>query len=108
LYHKTTNRALYDSQHKVYAAKGYLDVIFLNTRNEVTEGAISNIMIQKAGRLYTPVLDSGLLPGIFRQHLLDIGKAKEKKLTLIDLRKADKIFICNSVRGLVEVKLREG
>ncbi|MCX5704731.1 MAG: aminodeoxychorismate synthase component I [Candidatus Omnitrophica bacterium] len=108
LYHKTTNRALYDNQHKYYAAKGYFDVIFLNTRDEVAEGAISNIIVQKNGRFYTPPVTCGLLPGIFRQHLLDIGKAREKTLTVGDLRKADKIFACNSVRGLVEVKLKEG
>jgi para-aminobenzoate synthetase/4-amino-4-deoxychorismate lyase len=106
LYHKTTNRALYDKEHRFYAAKGYFDVIFLNTKNEVAEGAISNIMIEKDGRLYTPPVASGLLPGIFRQHLLDIGKASEKRLTMGDLRKADKVFVCNSVRGMVEVKLK--
>ncbi len=107
LYHKTTNRALYDNQHKYYAAKGYFDVIFLNTRDEVAEGAISNIIVQKNGRLYTPPVTCGLLSGIFRQYLLDTGKAREKILTVGDLRKADKIFACNSVRGLVEVKLKE-
>ena len=108
LYHKTTNRALYDEQHKLYSKRGYFDVIFLNTKNEVAEGAISNIIIQKNNRLYTPPVASGLLPGIFRQHLLNIGKASEKKLTMDDLRKADMLFVCNSVRGMVEVKLKEG
>ena len=106
LYHKTTNRALYDSQYKLYSSKSYFDVVFLNTRNEVAEGAISNIIIQKDGRLYTPPVASGLLAGIFRQHLLNIGKAKESPISLGDLLKADKIFACNSVRGMVEVKIK--
>lgn len=108
LYHKTTNRAFYDSQRKLYVKKGYFEVFFLNTRDEVAEGAICNIMVRKNGRLYTPPVDCGLLPGVFRQHLIDIGKAREKVLTVEDLRKADKVFACNSVRGLVEVKLKEG
>jgi len=108
LYHKTTNRSFYDSQYRLYAAKGYFDVVFLNIRNEVAEGAISNIIVQKSRRLYTSPITCGLLPGIFRQHLLNIGKTREKVLTVGDLRKADKIFACNSVRGLVEVKLKEG
>jgi para-aminobenzoate synthetase/4-amino-4-deoxychorismate lyase len=106
LYHKTTNRALYDSQYKLYAARGYFEVIFLNNRNELAEGAISNIIIQKNSRLYTPPVASGLLPGIFRGHLLNTGKVKEKKIGFGDLRKADKLFVCNSVRGMVEVKLK--
>ena len=106
LYHKTTNRDLYDSQYKHYSLKGYLDVIFSNTRNEITEGAISNIIIQINKKLYTPPVSSGLLPGIFRQNLLRKGIVKEKIILLEDLKKADKIFLCNSVRGLNEVEIR--
>jgi len=106
LYHKTTNRNLYDHQYNYYAKKGYFDVIFLNKKNEVTEGAISNIIIQKNNKYYTPVLSSGLLPGIFRQYFIKKHKVIEKKLFLKDLIKADKIFLCNSVRGLNEVKIK--
>ena len=105
LYHKTTNRALYDTEHKRNRARGYLDVIFLNTKGEVAEGAISNVVIRKNGKYYTPPLSSGLLPGVFRGHLLKSGRAKEKILLLSDLRRADKIFLCNSVRGMLEVKV---
>ena len=56
LYHKTTHRSLYDEEHKKYAAKGYFDVIFTNEKNQITEGAISNIFTRKIGRYYTPPL----------------------------------------------------
>lgn len=102
-YHKTTNRDLYDSEYNYYCLKGYCDVIFLNTRNEVTEGAISNIIIEKNKKYYTPPVFSGLLPGIFREYLLKKQNVEEKILFLEDLVKADKIFLCNSVRGLMEV-----
>ncbi|MFA5339633.1 MAG: aminodeoxychorismate synthase component I [Candidatus Omnitrophota bacterium] len=105
LYHKTTNRGLYDAEYGRYSAKGYLDVIFLNSKGEVTEGAITNVVIKKNGRCYTPPLSSGLLPGVFRSHLIESGRVKEKRIFLDDLRRSDKIFLCNSVRGLVEVKL---
>lgn len=105
LFHKTTNRDLYDSEYKRYRAKGYFDVIFLNTKGEVCEGAISNIIVKKNGKFYTPPLSSGLLPGIFRAHLLKNRHAREKVIFLSDLLDADKVFLCNSVRGLVEVKL---
>lgn len=105
LYHKTTNRDLYDAEYKRCRAKGYFDVIFLNNRGEVTEGAISNVIIRKGGKFYTPPLSSGILPGIFRGHLLKTRRVKEKVILPVDLLKADKVFLCNSVRGLVEVKV---
>jgi len=106
LYHKTTNRQFYDDKlHQYKAANNCFDVIFLNEREELTEGSYTNLFIEKDGQLYTPQLSCGVLPGIYRQHLLDNGKAQEKILSRDDLLKADKIFLANSVRGLVEVRL---
>ena len=79
-------------------------MVFLNNRNEITEGAISNIIIRKRGKYYTPPVSSGLLPGIFRDYFMKKHKVTEKPLYLRDLRNAEKIYLCNSVRGLVEVK----
>lgn len=106
LYHKTTNRDLYGAEYRRCRAKGYFDVLFLNTKGEVTEGAITNIVIKKNGEYYTPPVSSGLLPGIFRSHLLKNRRVKEKAIFLNDLLNADKVFLCNSVRGLVGVKIK--
>ncbi len=70
LYHKTTQRALYAQAYKQAAEKGFDDVLFLNERDQVTEGAISNVFIEKAGRMFTPPIESGVLPGVYRRHLL--------------------------------------
>jgi len=106
LYHKTTCRNLYDSEYRYYSKRGYFDVIFLNTYGEVTEGAISNIIIEKNKILYTPALSSGLLPGIYRDYLIKKYKVRERVIFLKDLINADRIFLCNSVRGLNEVFLK--
>ena len=106
LYHKTTNRSLYNNEYAKYSAKGYTDCIFLNEKNEITEGAITNIFIEKGGRFFTPPLSSGLLPGIMRAALISSLKAKDRVLHLKDLRSADRVYICNSVRGLIEVKIK--
>jgi len=105
-FHKTTNRVLYDLEYKHYSSLGYTDVLFLNNRNEVSEGAVSNLIIKKANKYYTPPITSGLLPGIFRNFMIKKHKVKEKVISLEDLLKADKIFVCNSVRGLTEVSLK--
>jgi para-aminobenzoate synthetase/4-amino-4-deoxychorismate lyase len=106
LRHKTTHRSLYDAQYASARADGFDDVIFLNERSELAEGSISNLFIERHGALYTPPLSSGVLPGIFRRHLLETNpNAQEKILTLPDLHSADAIFLCNSLRGLRKVKL---
>ncbi len=107
LYHKTTNRKLYDAEFEHYGKKGFCDVIFTNKNNEVTEGAISNIIIRKNSLYYTPPLSCGLLDGVYRRYLFEHSAfpLREKVLYKKDIMKADKIYICNSVRGLTEAIL---
>lgn len=103
--HKSTQRAIYDRGYSEARAAGFDEVIFQNERGEITEGAISNVFIQKSGKLLTPPLECGVLPGVFRRHLLETDPdAEEKILTTEDLKAADAVFLCNSVRGLREVK----
>jgi para-aminobenzoate synthetase/4-amino-4-deoxychorismate lyase len=104
LFHKTTHRGLYDSTFVAASNAGFADVLFLNTRGEVTEGAISNIFIERAGQWYTPPIDCGVLPGVYRRHLLDTRpEIEEKILTRDDVESADAVYFCNAVRGLRRV-----
>ena len=106
LRHKTTHRELYESQYAKCREDGFDEVIFLNERSEVTEGAISNIFIRRAGELLTPPVSVGVLPGVFRRHILETdATAKERILTVEDLESADAIYLCNSLRGMREVRL---
>ena len=106
LRHKTTRRTLYDQAYQQALVTGYDEVLFLNERDELTEGAISNLFLRIGNVLLTPPLASGVLPGIYRQHVLETyPNAKEKVLTLEDLHTADAILICNSLRGINEVAL---
>ncbi len=107
LYHKTTNRALYDEEFDRYRQKGYFDVLFTNNHGEVTEGAVTNIMVKKGDVYLTPPLSCGVLPGTYREYLLKTQgiPLKEKVLVKEDLVDSDGIFLINSVRGMVEVEL---
>jgi para-aminobenzoate synthetase/4-amino-4-deoxychorismate lyase len=106
LAHKTTCRALYDREHCTAKLNGHADVIFLNERDEVTEGAISNLFARLGTRLLTPPVRCGLLPGIARQvALTERPHASEAVLTRQDLVQADELFICNAVRGWRRVAL---
>ncbi len=103
LYHKTTERELYSQEFKSAVSAGYDEVIFFNEKDELTEGSISNIFIKKNNIWYTSKLESGLLPGIWRDSQIETLSAIEKKLYLNDLLNADEIIIGNSVRGTAKV-----
>jgi para-aminobenzoate synthetase / 4-amino-4-deoxychorismate lyase len=96
LRHKTSWRELYDSEAK---RLGSDEVVFLNERGELTEGARSNIFIKRDGILLTPPLEAGLLDGRLRAELLAQGTAREAKLTTDDL--AGEVYFGNSLRGLI-------
>lgn len=101
LFHKTTHRRVCDEAFRSATAAGFDDALFLNARGEVTEGAISNIFVQKDGRYITPPIDCGLLAGVYRRHLLEtLANVEEGVLLPEDLRAADAVYICNAVRGL--------
>ncbi|MGA2808294.1 MAG: aminodeoxychorismate synthase component I [Terracidiphilus sp.] len=104
LFHKTTHRPLYATAFQAATEAGFDDVLFLNLLAEVTEGAISNIFIQKEGRWFTPPVECGLLAGVQRRHLLaTLPGAVERVLSLEDLRHADAVYLSNAVRGLRQV-----
>jgi len=106
LFHKTTRRALYNRTFAAASAAGFADILFFNTHDQLTEGAISNVIIEKAGRWYTPPISCGLLPGIYRRHLLQTRAGIEERIvTPADLRSADAVYLCNALRGLRKVEL---
>ncbi|MEZ5759452.1 MAG: aminodeoxychorismate synthase component I [Emcibacteraceae bacterium] len=107
-FHKTTLRGQYVSEYnKHHKEHGCFDVIFTNERGEVTEGSYTNIFIEKDGIFFTPPVQCGLLSGILRHSLLksDPKKYQEKILFPSDLTDADHVYLCNSVRGMIAVKM---
>ncbi|MBU1098139.1 MAG: bifunctional anthranilate synthase component I family protein/aminotransferase class IV [Bacteroidetes bacterium] len=104
LYFKTTNRELYDLQLKSSRKAGFYEALFLNEKNELTEGCISSLIIKKNNKYYTPPISSGILDGCYRQYFLDNNNnVFEKSIFMDDLIEADEIFLCNSVRKMVKI-----
>jgi para-aminobenzoate synthetase/4-amino-4-deoxychorismate lyase len=73
----------------------------------LTEGGRSNVFIKLRGRWYTPPLSAGLLPGVMRDVLLNDStwRATERRLTVVDLRAAEEIVVCNALRGAMRAVL---
>lgn len=102
-YFKTTNRKLYDKEYRKAVENGFDEVVFLNNRDELTEGAISNIAIKLDNDIYTPPVKCGLLAGTYRKFMIEQNKLNEKVLTIAHLLNADKMYIINAVRKKREV-----
>jgi para-aminobenzoate synthetase / 4-amino-4-deoxychorismate lyase len=101
LYHKTTNRKLYeDARAQTIAARldDVDDVVLWNANRQVTESTIANIVAEIDGRKVTPPVTCGLLPGTFRAQLLEDGAIEEGIVTIDQLRSAAQVWLINSVR----------
>ncbi len=96
LYHKTTQRQLYETC--LAEAKDADEVVLWNERGEVTECCTANLVVEISGRLVTPPVNCGLLPGTYRDFLLQRGILTEQVLTVDDLRKSSRIYLINAVR----------
>ena len=85
---------------------GFDEAIMLNTRGSVAEAAVSNVFVVTKGRLLTPTIESGALPGVTRAAVLDFARelgieAAETEVTLDGLRTSDEAFLTNSVMGVM-------
>ncbi|MCL5966494.1 MAG: aminodeoxychorismate synthase component I [Deltaproteobacteria bacterium] len=108
--HKTTNRVSRDEELSKARSAGFDEVLFLNERGELTEGAITNLFVEIDGRLFTPPLACGLLDGVSRRIVLKErrGGVAERMLFPDDLADADAIYLTNSVRGMIAAVLPAG
>lgn len=104
LFHKTTRRGVYERA----AVKGFDDVLLFNENGELTEFTIGNLVVKRGGEFFTPPVECGLLAGTFRAELVACGEVKEQALRIQDLAECEAVFLVNSVRKWVRVKVIEG
>ena len=107
LFHKTSRRERYTREYEDATAAGLYDRLFCNESGEVTESCIANLIVYKDGAYQTPPVTCGLLPGVMRGDLLaaEAPSLVERVLSEEDLRRAEALFLCNAVRGIVRVAL---
>jgi len=102
LCHKTTHRSFYDTPLRERADCD--DLIFWNERGEVTESSIANVVLEMDGVKWTPSSSSGLLAGTFREELLALGEIRERVIFKEELKRAERLFLINSVRRWMPAK----
>lgn len=83
-------------------AAGAYEALLLNERGRLVEGSRSNVILALPDGLFTPPVEDGCLPGTVRRRLLEKGEIKERSLTPGDLESASKVFLTNSLIGVLE------
>ena len=84
--------------------EGMNERIFLNTKGQISEGTVSNIFFVRNGKLYTPDLSCGLLPGILREYLCETENVEETVIYPTELGRYEECFVTNSLMGIMPVK----
>lgn len=91
-----------------YALVQGAEGLMLDRDGYISEGIVSNVFFVQNGRLYTPDLSTGILPGITRQQVMELAKQagialEEGKYGWDRLLQADEVFLTTSVQELVPV-----
>lgn len=92
---------------------GAAEALIVDGSGRVIEGASSNVFFVKAGQLYTPPVEAGILPGITRAYVLEAARALAVPVTLEsptvdELCAADEVFVSSSIRELLPVVSVDG
>jgi branched-subunit amino acid aminotransferase/4-amino-4-deoxychorismate lyase len=87
---------------------GAFEALLLNERGRLAEGSRSNVLIGLGGRLFTPPVQDGCLPGTVRRRLLELGLVAERSLGPEELRGASEVLLTNSLIGVLPVGRIDG
>jgi para-aminobenzoate synthetase/4-amino-4-deoxychorismate lyase len=105
--HKTTRREVYAAFSQAKPPQAF-DALLWNQAQELTECTFGNIALRIDGQWLTPRLEAGLLPGVYREELLNLGRLREARLMKADLARAEEIVFFNSLRGWCQASLLPG
>jgi branched-chain amino acid aminotransferase len=88
--------------------RGAFEGVMRNYRGELAECTTANLFVVKDGEARTPPLDAGLLAGITREYLFEVGRdtgiaVREHTLRDADLLGADEAFLTSTTRELVPI-----
>jgi len=88
--------------------RGAFEGLMRNYRGEIAEFSTANVFVVKDGAALTPPLEAGLLPGITREFLFEVGadagvQIREQVLRDPELFGADEVFLTSTTREIVPV-----
>ena len=104
VYHKTMNYGDCILEKRRSGKAGMDERIFLNTKGQICEGTVSNIFFVRDGRIYTPAIDSGLLPGTVREYICESEAVTQTVIFPDELSSYQECFVTNSLMGIMPVR----
>ena len=81
-------------------------MVFRNSRGNVTESTIANIVIESDGKKWTPPREAGLLAGTFREELVAAGELLERDISVEELERIGFFWLVTSVRGWMPARIQ--
>jgi branched-chain amino acid aminotransferase len=89
--------------------EGFDEALLLNERGQLAECTSANIFFVRGGKVLTPPLASGCLPGITREILLEIApvsgiEIREQELDTKDISSGDEVFISSTTGEVAAVE----
>ena len=111
--HKTLNYFANLIDRNAAGARGAVDTLIRGLGGEILEGTRSNVFSVRKGRILTPPLGSGILPGVTRQTVVELAREegialREGRMTLPRLLDSDEIFVTSSLMEIMPIKRIEG
>ncbi len=99
--------------------KGAFEAVMIDGNGRIAEGTTSNVFIVSKGVLRTPPLAAGILDGITRRKVIEIGEnqgmdVREVHLRPLDIYAAEEVFLTATLKEIMpviqvdEVKIGEG
>jgi len=105
---KSTSYLAHYLQREEAERAGRVEDLMLDHDGCITEGTVSNVFVVRAGKLVTPPVRTGILPGVTRSIVIELAAASgiavvERPLPLDELAQADELFLTGAGKCLVGV-----
>jgi branched-chain amino acid aminotransferase len=107
--HKITSYLIAILAKQEAAAAHRDDAMLLNNKGDVAEATVANVFVVKDGRVITPPVSAGILPGITRAVVIEICRdsripCAEENITPDQLTTADEVFLTNTLMEIMPVR----
>lgn len=100
---KSTNYLEHLLAYEQATNRRFHEAIRINERGEVASACMANVFWEREGKIYTPSLATGCLPGTTREFILENIECEEVEKGLVELEMADRIFVTSAGLGVVTV-----
>lgn len=103
-----SNSLLANVLYKMQANDAGYDELLMSDNGFLTEGAVSNVFCVKKNKVFTPPLESNILPGVTRKIIIEIIRElnlsyEEAKIDEEFLFDSDELWITNTTKGILPV-----